>query len=405
MAEKAWNSDDDAILGELGIEVKPQQRAEYTQKEERIIAGFEDIQRFVEEHGSLPRHGEGRDIFERIYAVRLDRMLDSEEMKGLLRAFDTTGILDAPREPEPVLRDDLSDDDILDALGVEPDSAPEIGELKHVRPRAEIKAAEEIAQRTRCQDFDAIFKKRFAQVQAEIDQGLRKVERYENNAGIEQDEWFILDGQKVLVDQRGDEFISDYGKKDRRLRVIYSNGTESNILLRSLQRALYKDPNGRRILPLEPPNKPLFSDDFAEGDVETGHLYVLRSLSEHPFIKEHRQVIHKIGITRQPIETRIRAAKTDPTFLLADVEVVASYQLANINVHKLEQLIHTFFSEARMDLSIKAQFGNDVTPKEWFMVPLDVIQEAVRMLIDGSLIHHRYDPDVGQITPGSAATT
>ena len=399
MADRAWTSDDDALLDELGIEVKPQQRAEYTQKEERIIAGFEDIQRFVEEHGSLPRHGEGRDIFERIYAVRLDRILASEEMKELLKAFDTTGILEATREAEPDLREDLSDEELLGALGVELDSGPEIAELKHVRPRAEIKAAEEVAQRTRCQDFDANFKKRFAQVQAEIDQGIRKVERYENNAGIEQGEWFILDGQKVLVDQQGEEFISDYGKKDRRLRVIYSNGTESNILLRSLQRALYKDPNGRRILPLEPDNKPLFSDEMVDGDVETGHLYVLRSLSEHPFIKEHRQVIHKIGITRQPIENRIRAAKTDPTFLLAGVEVVASYQLANINVHRLEQLIHSFFSEARMDLSIKAQFGNDVTPKEWFMVPLDVIREAVKLLIDGSLVHHRYDAALGQVRP------
>jgi hypothetical protein len=62
-----FSDEDDALLAELGVEVEAKRVGLRTPQQERIIAGFEDIQRFVEEHGHAPRHGEGRDIFERIY--------------------------------------------------------------------------------------------------------------------------------------------------------------------------------------------------------------------------------------------------------------------------------------------------------------------------------------------------
>ena len=65
-----FTEEDDALLEELGIEVETHKQASRTAREERVIAGFEEIQRFVEEHGHAPQHGEGRDIFERLYAVR-----------------------------------------------------------------------------------------------------------------------------------------------------------------------------------------------------------------------------------------------------------------------------------------------------------------------------------------------
>ena len=69
---------DQELLDALGVEVKADKKATHTPREERIIAGFEEIQRFVEEQGRLPAHGEGNDIFERIYATRLDQIRNQD---------------------------------------------------------------------------------------------------------------------------------------------------------------------------------------------------------------------------------------------------------------------------------------------------------------------------------------
>lgn len=105
---------------------------------------------------------------------------------------------------------------------------------------------------------------------------------------------------------------------------------------------------------------PLFSENWDEGDIESGTIYVLRSLSNHPFITEHHQLIHKIGVTGGKVETRIANAAHDATYLLADVEVVASYKLAGINRTKLEEIFHRIFETAQLDLTIHDRFGHPV---------------------------------------------
>jgi hypothetical protein len=181
----------------------------------------------------------------------------------------------------------------------------------------------------------------------------------------------------------------EYGDRDARLRVIFDNGTESNMLMRSLQRALHKDEAGRRIT--EPTPGPLFDNLADEGDTSSGTIYVLRSKSDLPVIAENRDLIHKIGVTGLSIEKRIAGAKLDPTFLMADVEVVASYELYNINRTKLENLIHRIFAPARLDIEIKDRFGNPVVPREWFLVPLYAINNVVDKIKDGTITQYRYD--------------
>lgn len=178
--------------------------------------------------------------------------------------------------------------------------------------------------------------------------------------------------------------------------MVYDNGTESDLLMRSLQRALYKDDAGRRIT--DPTAGPLFSDTHEEGDIESGTIYVLRSKSDHPLIKESRNVIHKIGVTGGKVDKRFANAKLDPTFLMADVEVVATYELSNINRVKLENLIHKFFEPAKLKIEIKDRFGNPIVPREWFLVPLFVIDEAVEKIKSGFIIDCFYDADKGKIS-------
>ncbi|MEQ1851208.1 MAG: GIY-YIG nuclease family protein [Chthoniobacteraceae bacterium] len=392
---KDITDDDLELLGELGVEAEAAPIGGRTAKEQRIIAGFEEIERFVREHGRLPEHGEGRDIFERLYAVRLDRIRASAECREVLRDSDASGFLRTESGGESSrVQEGTSDEDLLAALGVETAPAEDVAQLVHVRPREEIKAAEEIAQRNPCRDFEK-YRPTFEKLQRDLQAGERRTLKYKENAAVKKGDFFILDGQKIIVADMGDPFVSDYGRPDRRLRVVYDNGTESDLLVRSLQRALNKDKNSRRIS--DPSLGPLFSDDEEEDDLPTGYIYVLRSKSEHPFVAQNRLVLHKIGVTGGDVKARIVNAKKDPTYLLADVEIVATFKLSNINRKRLEALLHKFFAAARLDFELKDRFGFQVEPREWFLVPFAVIEEAIEKLKDGTIENFRYDPESARL--------
>lgn len=378
----------DELEAELSDFATSDKKTGRTPREERIIAGFEDIQRFVEEHGHAPRHGDDKDIFERLYAVRLDRLRDQEECRTLLMPLDHQGLLNAFEVREPQGDYTMTDDELLAELAGD-DEGSDIQNLRHVRSNAEKREAEEIAQRERCEDFER-FQPLFEQVQRELQSGVRVTRTFIRDASIEEGQFFILGGQTVYVAEVGETIKAPNGESDARLRVIYSNGTESNLLRRSLQRALYKDDAGRRITDADA--GPLFGETLEPDDIESGTIYVLRSHSTHPFVAEHRELIHKIGVTDGKVETRIAGADKDATYLLADVEVVATYKLHNINRTRMENLFHRLFSPAQIELTIPDRFGNPVKPREWFLVPLHVINEAVERIRDGSIAGVIYDP-------------
>ena len=387
----------DELRDELADFAQPQKKGGHTPREERIIAGFEEVQWLVDEHGRAPRHGEGNDIFERLYAVRLDRLRASEECRDLLAPLDRQGLL-AGTAASATPEDEIDDDELLaeltDAAG---DSS--ITELRHVRTSAEKRAAEEIANREPCEDFDR-FKPLFNAVQADLDSGARVTQPIRKDAGflktdIREGEFFILGGQTAYVAEVGDTFKAPNGESDARLRVVYSNGTESNLLLRSLQRALYKDDASRRVS--EPNAGPLFASENEADDLASGTIYVLRSKSDNPIVAANREVLHKIGVTGGDVARRIANARLDPTFLMADVEVVATYTLYNINRTKLENLIHRIFDPARLDIEIKDRFGNPVIPREWFLVPRFVVDDVVEHIKDGSITDFSYDPKLARL--------
>lgn len=391
MAE--FTDEDDALLEELGVEIEAKDTGGRTPREERIIAGFEEIQRFADEHGRTPQHGEDRDIFERLYAVRLDRLRGLTEYRTLLGPLDRQGLLEGA-EPAPVTAaDDLDDHALLEALGVD-GSMEGVTELRHVRSTAEKKAAEEIAMRKKCEDFEE-FKPMFLQVKKDLDTGIRQTRPFQTMAEIQKGQWFIVGGQIAYVAEVGNEFVTEYDRRDSRLRVIYDNGTESDVLLRSLQRALHRDNAGRRITDVD--QGPLFSGEIEEGDEESGTIYVLRSQSDHPMVAANREIVHKIGVTGGSVERRIGNAKLDPTFLMADVEVIATYKLSNINRTKIENLIHRIFDPVKLDIEIKDRFGNPVVPREWYLVPLFVIDEAVSRIKDGTITSYQYDPGTASL--------
>jgi hypothetical protein len=378
----------DELRAELDDYAQPDKKGGRSAREERIIAGFEDIQRFAETHGRAPQHGEDGDIFERLYAVRLDRLRELEECRTLLTPLDHQGLLGGGATFATASVEAMDDDALLAELEGAAGGS-DITELRHVRTSADKRAAEEIANRQRCEDFDR-FKPLFQQVQRDIENGIRQTRPFELKAEIRPGTWFIVAGQKAYVAEMGEMFSNAQGRTDARLRVIFDNGTESNLLMRSLQRALHKDEAGRRIT--DPVAGPLFANESADGDQASGTIYVLRSKSDNPVVAANRNVLHKIGVTGGDVSKRIVNAKLDPTFLLADVEIIASYKLYNISRARLENLIHRIFDRARLDVQIKDRFGNPVIPREWFLVPLFIIDEAVNRIKDGTITGYTYDP-------------
>jgi len=394
MADLKEKKSNKALLEELGVEIAPTKKAAHSPKEERIIAGFEEIQRFVETHGHPPQHGEDKDIFERLYATRLDRIRSLAECKNLVVDMDYQGLL-APENgiAEPP-KEYQSDAELLAELGVEAPKENDVTFLKHVKPRAEVRAAEEIATRTPCTDFDK-FKPLFEQVQDQLTRGLLEAKILKNQKGqtimaeINQGDWFIVNGQKAYIAEVSKERIHGFDKNDYRLRVIFDNKTESDLLLRSMQKALYVDEASRRIVSLSA--GPLFDGNAENEDTASGTIYVLRSKSEHPTIAENRSLIHKIGVTGGSVKTRIANAKLDPTYLMADVEIVATYDLYNISRTKLENILHRFFESAKLDIQINDRFGKPVIPREWFLVPLFIVDEVVEKIKDGTISQYVYD--------------
>lgn len=386
------------LAGELSEFDVPEKADGRSAHEERIISGFEEIQRFVDKHGRAPQHGEGNDIFERLYAVRLDRLRRLEDCRAILAPLDRQGLLSGETNAA-AQKEGVIDDNELMAELADANVAGDIASLHHVRASAEKRAAEEIAQRKPCEDFGK-FSPLFDDVTTGLKDGrwISQPFRKDIDDSISVGDFFIVGGliAYVAASQEGNA-IKD-GRYNPRLRVIFSNRTEGDLLLRSLSRALYPDgdqPIGRRVIKAN--TGLLFSDEPTGDELSSGTIYVLRSKSDNPIVAANRDVLHKIGVTGGRVENRICNASLDPTYLMADVEVVATYVLYNINRMKMENLIRKVFSPAQLDIEIKDRFGNPVRPREWFLVPLFAVNEAVERIKDGTITNYLYDPKAARL--------
>ena len=388
------------LLEDLGIELTEEVTEGYTSRQGRIVSGFEDLLRFHEANGRVPQHTQTGDIFERLYAVRLDqiRKLPPDDL-ALVLPIDSYGLLKDSTDRSTVSEDEIEGEELLAALGHNDNT--DISVLRHVRD-AEVRrdGAEQVAERFPCKDFER-FKPLFDQAQTDLSTGVRETKRFLKDASIEEHDFFILNGQLVYVAAIGEAIKAPNGENDARLRAIYANGTESNILRRSLQRGLYKDENGRRLT--QRTMGPLFDSEIEAEDIPSGTIYVLRSLSTQPELKAIHDVLHKIGVTGGRVEDRICNAEKDATYLLAPVEVVATWKLANIRRFKFEQTIHRIFASAQLQLRLPDRFGTAVEPREWFVVPLPVINEVMERIQDESITGYVYDSALGRLRPATNA--
>ena len=380
--------DIEELAADLEDDFAPQVKVEGpSPRAQRIVHEFMEVQRFHAKYGRLPQFGSEYDLFERRQAVRWQCLRNVQECRALIAPLDTHGWLEMSDAPQ------YAHDSSAPALQIsEPET--DIRVLRHVRSSTQRRAVGEVAQRQICKDFPQ-FAPLFAQVQRDIKSGKRSISRFNRDPSIKQGQFFILGGLTAYIAEVGETIKAPNGDDDARLRVIFSNGTQSRMLMRSLQSSLYKDESGQRIS--EAVDSSLFATTRSDEDISSGTIYVLRSHSQHPFVVEHRELLHKIGVTGGKLETRLANAAHESTYLLAEVEVVATYTLVGIQRVKLEKLLHRIFAAAQVDITIQDRFGHPVQPREWFLVPLAIIGEAVQRIQDGSIINMIYDPQRVQL--------
>ena len=364
---------------DMGIlKVKPNSSGAAT-SDERLAISFQEINDFISLHGHEPELS--HDIQERRLHNVLKSLRGDETASALLVRADVHRLFETKVKAITSLEDIFDDDDI----GIFDDDAESIFTLKHVLK--ETNMPDYIASRKPCKNFEE-YEGKFTQCQSDLTSGERSLRPFAKGTQIEKGQYFVLKGILLYVDSVGKKETVE-GVTNARLCVIFENGTESDMLLRSLAAELYKD--GRRIS--ERGDKLLdgFSD-ITDEDEETGYIYILKSLSDNPEIKNIEN-LYKIGFSRIPVEDRIKNAAQEPTYLMAPVSIVTSFQCFNINPQKLEKLLHQFFGSACLNVDIFDKEGKRYTPREWFIAPLEVIEQAIHFLLSGEIVEYHYDPE------------
>ncbi len=370
--DSIFDSDEEGLLD------APEKAPKVTSSD-RLERSFLEIVEFYREHQRAPS-STTREIAERKLGARLDGILANDEKIAALKHLDEFDLLQEPTAPES-LDEILEGDDfglLEDETGIL-DTSDLPARSKRIEP-------DEVAQRVKSEDFKR-FEGLFAQKQEELRTGISKLVSFAAVGGqraIKEGSFFVLSGVMLFVAEITEPQAA-YGVRTRfkpRTRTIFENGTESNLYRRSLAGQLYEN-DGLAVVPA------VFEEVFADDEV-TGYVYVLRSLSDDPQVQEVPN-LHKIGFSRGPVEKRIANAKSEPTYLMAPVEVVASYRTYNLKAAALEHLLHRLFAEKRLQLSQVGKDGRRYEPSEWYSVPFTVIDHAIDLIATGDIVDYEYD--------------
>ncbi|WP_169252553.1 GIY-YIG nuclease family protein [Brevibacterium sp. 'Marine'] len=365
-----FDSDTDGLLD------TPEKTAKVTSND-RLERAFLEIVEFRRRQGRAPS-STTREIAERKLGARLDGILANDEKHEALTHLDEFDLLSVPEPPASL--DDLLDGDELDLL------EDESGVLDVSTLPARKRPAEDFdaAKRKKATDFEN-FEHLFKAKHRELADGVAKLVPFPGQQHIVEGSFFILRGVMLFVAEVGEpEYKKSTVRENRRerLRVIFENGTESSMYRQSLGIRM-GEKDGQAVVPTS------FESVLAE-DVQTGYVYVLRSLSDDPQITNIPN-LYKIGFSRGPVEKRIARAEHEPTYLMAPVEIVASYRTYNLKTSTLEHLLHRVFAPSRLRVSQVGKEGRVYEPSEWFSVPLPVINQAIDLIGSGEIVNCSYD--------------
>jgi len=206
---------------------------------------------------------------------------------------------------------------------------------------------------------------------------------YLESANLKQEEWEQKSGNRVRIEGR--------------TRTVFENGTFSNMLYRSLGKQIQK--SGKLITNTSDKiEQDLFVNTglVNEEDLQTGWIYVLKSKSTNAELSII-QNLYKIGFASNSVDDRIKNAKNEATYLFADVKKIATYKVYNRNADKLENLLHRFFANACLDIDLFNEKGQRLNPREWFVVPFEVIEESIQLILNENIVNYEYDTETKRI--------
>lgn len=368
--------------------------------EERLIDSFEEINVFIDKNKREPSKSS---MSEYGLLAKLKNFRENEAQKKVIKPYDRHNLLGHVEMEKPSIDDILNEDDDLGLLDA--DNNLDIFKFKHT-PRPEDRAdADFVAQRKpmKEKDFEK-YEKMFLQVHKEIKEGKRKIKPFTNiEKNLHVGDYYLMNGIMLYLESanlKQEEWEQKSGNRVRvegRTRTVFENGTYSNMLYRSLGKQIQKD--GKLITnTYDKTEQDLFVNTglVKEEDVQSGWIYVLRTKSTRKELTEIDN-LYKIGFASGSVDDRIKNAKNEATYLFADVKKIATYKVYNRNANKLEGLLHRFFANACLDIDLFNEKGQRLNPREWFVVPFEVIEETIQLILNGNIVNYEYDTETKRI--------
>ena len=380
-----FNNDEFDILN-----VKPK-IANARNADERLSASFNEVNDYIEKYNKEPQPNPTNISEFQLYS-RLKKIRENPEKRLSLQDQDVHGLLNVEKKEINSI-DDIFNDDSFDLLNDDTD----LFDFNHTPKDYERAETDFVARRKPCKDFNK-YEPLFKEIQKDLAEGKRKLVDFKMD-NLREGTYYVHNGVLFLLEQinidRKDHYKEDgiRVREDGRTRCVFENGTESNMLKRSAEKILYA--NGQVVSENSTKVNESFIENFSditEEDAEAGYIYVLRSKSKDEKIKAIDNLF-KIGYSKDTVEERIKNAEKDPTYLMAPVKIVTSWKCYNMNPQKLEQLLHNFFGKSCLNIDIFDEKKRRYTPREWFIAPLVVIEQAIELIISGEVINYKYDPE------------
>lgn len=391
MSKKKITLDDIFNDDEFGLLESKAKVSNVKSEDERLIDSFQEINAFYQKNNREPK----ADVFvvsERSLGVVLKELRKNTKKIEILKKYDTYNLLGEVTIEINTIDDILNDDEfgLLDT-----DDTLDIFKLKNVPSSKDREETDFVSRRKPIKDEEfAPYEIAFKKVHQELREGKRKLIEFKVvEQNLEQGNYYLLDGILLFLEKDGIEErqIKDRIRKDGRTKIIFENGTESDMYFRSLAKALYK--NGRIVSETDSEaENELFKNAniVNESDLETGWIYILQSKSTNKNISDIKD-LYKIGFSKTDVRERIKNASKEPTYLMADVHLVSTYKCYNVNPHKFEQLLHRFFAEVCLNIDIHDDKGQRITPREWFVAPIGIIDKTIDLILSGEIVRYKYD--------------
>lgn len=396
MSDKKLTLDDIFNDDSFGILDTKAKATQIKTDEDRLIDEFEEINVFFDKNHREPSQGS---MSEYALMARLKKVRNDEAIKKVLKAYDRHNLLGLVEMDSPTLEDVFNDDSgILDTS-----DDLSIFKYRHIPKEEDRAKTDSVARRKPLGDREfAPYEKMFHKVHQDIKDGRRKILEFKNvDDELEAGRFYFIDGVIIYLEStevsRKDSNLksSMINRKDGRTRTIFENGTVSNMYYRSVSKAIYN--GGAKMVSELDRAEQLDAFDTTENindeDESSGWIYILKSKSQRPEIKDIKN-LYKIGFSSTPVEERIKNAKNEATYLYDDVAIVETYQIYNLNAKKFEQLIHRVFASACLDIEFDTKDNLRINPREWFIVPKNVIEEAIKLIVSGEVVNYRFDKEL-----------